>query len=229
MVVQFVANGETIQSQKRLFILKLLRMNIAIIGSGNVGGALAQQWIKAGHTVLVGAKLPMSEKNLKLATKIGEDRFSSIEQAVKQSEVILIATPPTAIFDIIDQMGEISRKIIIDATNAVMKKPEPYSTVYHCLAEKTSADIVKCFNSTGFENMLNPVYDGQGIDMFMAGDSEKAKDVARSLALDSGFGSCIDFGKSDKVVLLEQFALSWINLAILQGHGRDMAFKVVRR
>ncbi len=36
-------------------------MNIAIIGSGNVGGALAQQWIKAGHTVLIGAKLPLGQ------------------------------------------------------------------------------------------------------------------------------------------------------------------------
>lgn len=204
-------------------------MNIAIIGSGNVGGALAQQWIKAGHTVLVGANLPLSEKNLKLAIQIGEDRFSSIDHAVNQSEVILIATPPAAIFDIIDQMGDASNKIIIDATNSVMKGPEPYKTVYHALEDKTKAEVVKCFNSTGFENMLNPVYDGQGIDMFMAGDSDIAKSVAKTLALDAGFGACIDFGKSDKVELLEKFALSWINLAILQGHGRDMAFKVVRR
>ncbi len=41
---------------------------IAIIGSGNVGGALAKKWLKAGHTVLVGARFPLSEKNVKLAT-----------------------------------------------------------------------------------------------------------------------------------------------------------------
>lgn len=204
-------------------------MNIAIIGSGNVGGALAQQWIKAGHTVLIGAKFPLSDKNLKLASQIGEDRFATIENAVKQCEVVLIATPPAAIFEVIEQMGDVSNKVIIDATNSVMKSPEPYQTVYHCLAAKTEAEIVKCFNTTGFENMLNPVYDGHGIDMFMAGDSEKAKAVAKQLALDCGFSTCIDFGKSDKVELLEKFALSWINLAIMQGHGRDIAFKVVRR
>ena len=204
-------------------------MNIAIIGSGNVGGALAQQWIKAGHSVLIGAKFPLSEKNIQLATKIGEDRFATIENAVKQSAVILIATPPTAIFEIVENMGDVSNKIIIDATNSIMTSPEPYKTVYHCLKDKTNSEVVKCFNSTGFENMLNPVYNVQGIDMFMAGDSEKAKSVAMQLALDCGFGSCIDFGKSDKVELLEKFALSWINLAIMQGHGRDMAFKVVCR
>ncbi|GAB2639070.1 NADPH-dependent F420 reductase [Emticicia sediminis] len=204
-------------------------MKIAIIGSGNVGGALAQQWIKAGHTVVIGAKFPLSDKNINLATKIGEDKFAAIENAVKQSEVILIATPPTAIFEVLEQMGDVSGKILIDATNSVMKTPEPYKTVYHCLADKTSAEVVKCFNTTGFENMLNPSYNGEGIDMFMAGDSNNAKAVAKQLALDCGFSTCIDFGKADKVELLEKFALSWINLAIMQGHGRDMAFKVIRR
>lgn len=204
-------------------------MNIAIIGSGNVGGALAQKWIQAGHTLLVGAKFPLSEKNIKLAVSIGEDRFTSIESAVKQCEVILIATPPLAIFDLLAQLGEVSGKIIIDATNSIMKSPEPYPTVYHCLADKTGAEVVKCFNTTGFENMLNPVYNGEGIDMFMAGDSDKAKSVARQLALDCGFGTCIDFGKADRVELLEKFAFSWINLAIMQGQGRNMAFKVVHR
>lgn len=204
-------------------------MKIAIIGSGNVGGALAQQWIKAGHTVVIGAKFPLSDKNINLATKIGEDKFAAIENAVKQSEVILIATPPTAIFEVLEQMGDVSGKILIDATNSVIKTPEPYKTVYHCLADKTSAEVVKCFNTTGFENMLNPSYNGEGIDMFMAGDSNNAKAVAKQLALDCGFSTCIDFGKADKVELLEKFALSWINLAIMQGHGRDMAFKVIRR
>jgi 8-hydroxy-5-deazaflavin:NADPH oxidoreductase len=204
-------------------------MIIAIIGTGNVGSALAVLWIKAGHTILIGAKLPLSEKSLKLATQIGEDRFTSIENAVRQSEVVLIATPPTAIFDIIEQMGDLSSKVVIDATNSIMKSPEPYKTVLHCLAEKTNAELVKCFNTTGFENMLNPVYNDVGIDMFMAGDSEKAKAVARQLALDCGFADCIDFGKADKVELLEKFALSWINLAIMQGHGRNIAFKLLRR
>ena len=204
-------------------------MKIAIIGSGNVGGALAQQWVKAGHTVLIGAKFPLSEKNLQLASKIGENRFTAIESAVRQSEVVFIATPPTAIFDIIEQMGDVSGKTLIDATNAVRQKPAPYYTVYHALADKTAGKVVKCFNSTGFENMQNPIYHGEKIDMFMAGDDAGAKEIARQLALDAGFGACWDFGKADKVALLEQFALSWINLAIMQGHGRDIAFRVVRR
>ncbi len=204
-------------------------MKIAIIGSGNVGGALAQQWIKAGHQVLIGAKFPLSDKNIQLATRIGEDRFTSVGSAVAQSDVVLIATPPTAIFDIIGEIGDVSGKVLIDATNGVRQKPDPYDSVYHALSDKTNGKPVKCFNSTGFENMLNPLYHGEKIDMFMAGDDAEAKTTAQQLALDAGFGTCWDFGKADKVVLLEQFALSWINLAIMQGHGRDIAFRVIRR
>jgi predicted dinucleotide-binding enzyme len=203
-------------------------MNIAIIGTGNVGGALATNWSKKGHTINLGVQDVSNFKEQELLKNDNTNAYT-IKEAVAKSEVILIATPPTAVFEILKQMGDVSNKIIIDATNAVAKSPEPYKTVYHCLADKTNAEIVKCFNSTGFENMLNPIYDGQGIDMFMAGDSEKAKSVTKQLALDCGFGSCIDFGKSDKVELLEKFALSWINLAIMQGHGRNWAFRVVRR
>jgi len=203
-------------------------MKIAIIGTGNVGGALATNWSKKGHTINLGVQDVNNFKGQDLLKNENTNVFS-INEVVAKSEIILIATPPTAIFDILEQMGDVSGKTIIDATNAVMKSPEPYKTVYHCLADKTNAEIVKCFNTTGFENMLNPIYNGEAIDMFMAGDSEKAKSVAEQLALDCGFGSCIDFGKSDKVELLEKFALSWINLAIVQGYGRNLAFRVVRR
>jgi 8-hydroxy-5-deazaflavin:NADPH oxidoreductase len=204
-------------------------MKIAIIGSGNVGGALAQGWVRAGHQVVIGAKFPLSDKNQSLATVIGEDKFMGLKEAVQASEVVLIATPPTAVFEVIADLGDVTNKVIIDATNAVRQKPLPYETVYHALVDKTTAQVVKCFNTTGFENMLDPRYGDAKIDMFMAGDSEEAKKVALQLALDVGFGTCMDFGKGDKVVLQEQFALSWINLAIMQGHGRNMAFKVVWR
>ena len=203
-------------------------MQIAIIGTGNVGGALATNWANKGHSINLGVQDISNFKGKKLLSSENIHAFS-IKEAVVKSAVVLIATPPTAIFDIIEQMGDVAGKIIIDATNTVSQASEPYKTVYHFLTDKTRAEVVKCFNSTGFENMLNPVYNGEGIDMFMAGDSEKAKSVAKQLALDTGFSSCLDFGKSDKVELLEKFALSWINLAILQGNGRNMAFKIIKR
>ena len=77
--------------------------------------------------------------------------------------------------------------------------------------------------------MANPIYAGEGVDMFVAGNSQKGKEIAKKLALDAGFATCWDFGGDDKAQLLEYFGLSWINLAIMQGNGRNTAFKVVKR
>lgn len=203
-------------------------MKIAIIGTGNVGSALATQWVKKGHEILLGVQNTSQFKGMHLLQN-AHTTVHLIHEAAQAAEVILIAVPPHAIFGIIEQLGDVTGKIIIDATNSVRMAPDQYPTVYHCLCDKTSAKVVKCFNSTGFENMLNPIYNGEGVDMFMAGDSDAAKVVANQLALDCGFSSCMDFGKGDKVELLEKFALSWINLAIMQGNGRNMAFKLLRR
>ena len=203
-------------------------MKIAIIGTGNVGGALATAWAKAGHQILLGVRNTAEFKGEALLRNPNTS-VHAIGEAAQMADVILVATPPQFAESLAAAFGEVSGKVIIDATNAVRTRPENYPTAYHAFAALTGAEVVKCFNTTGYENMLDPIYGGEGIDLFMAGNSETAKNTARQLALDAGFGSCMDFGKEDKVVLLEQFALAWINLAIMQGHGRNMAFKVVRR
>lgn len=205
-------------------------MKIAIIGSGNVGSALGKGWLKAGHEVVFGVRNPQSPKTQKTLAFIPDAKVNTVLEASKNAEVIVITTPPEAALELISDLGDLSKKVIIDATNSIRTRPEPFATAYHAIKEITKAqDVVKCFNSTGFENMLNPIYHGEGIDMFAAGDSKKAKQVAEQLAKDIGFATCYDFGGDDKVELLEKFALSWINLAIMQGHGRNLAFKLIRR
>ncbi len=202
-------------------------MKITIIGAGNVGGALASRW--TSHEVTIAARNPESPKVKEALLLAPGTPVLDIASAVAAAEVILLATPPQAVLDVLEQVGSLKGKVVIDATNALRAKPDPYPTAFHALVEKSEAEVVKCFNSTGFENMHNPHYGDQAIDMFMAGDSAHAKQVAHDLALEAGFGTCIDFGGSDKVLLLEQFAFCWINLAIMQGLGRDLALCLVRR
>lgn len=212
-------------------------MKIAVIGAGNVGSALGLGWQNAGHQVAFGVRNPHSPKALKTLELVPGASLKSIPEAAAQAEVLVITTPPEAVPALIPELGKLQGKVLIDTTNAIRAKPHPYPTAYHALAERAGTpDVVKCFNSTGFENMLDPVYEQKGpmpmrtgIDMFMAGDSARAKEAAAALAADLGFGHCYDFGGSDRVELLEQLALCWINLAIFQGHGRDLAFVLHRR
>jgi len=203
-------------------------MTIAIIGTGNVGGALAQAWAGAGHTVQLGVRDIRQFKGQELVT---HDRISAhpITEAVDSSDILLVATPPQVVPELIDQLGDLSGKTVIDATNAIRQRPDPFPTAFHAFRQKTKAQVVKCFNTTGYENMENPSYGDTLLDLFMAGDDEEAKKLSRRLARDAGFAECYDFGGDNQVELLEQFALAWINLAIFQGHGRDIGFKLIRR
>lgn len=203
-------------------------MKIAIIGTGNIGSTLGKKWLAAGHEIIIGARDINNFKGEALA-KEKNTAVLSIHNAVAAAEVVLIATPAQVITSVISEIGDVSGKIIIDATNTVRIKPEGYDTAFEALTKLTKAAVVKCFNTTGFDNMANTIYNGEAIDMFMAGSNAAAKAVARQLALETGFADCIDFGGDDKVALLEQLALCWINLAMVQGMGRDIAFKLVKR
>lgn len=205
-------------------------MNIAIIGTGNVGSALAGAWSRAGHAIRLGVRDISTFKNQEKLTGQSGVSVHTIADAVAASEVVLIAAVPQATQSIAHELGDVSRHVLIDAMNSLRAKPDPFATTAEALQHWTNCpDVVKCFNTTGSENMANPVYNGQGVDMFMAGSSQKGKTVAAQLARDAGFSECYDFGGDDTFVLLEQFAFAWINLAIRQGYGRDMAFKVLKR
>lgn len=205
-------------------------MNIAIIGTGNVGGALATKWAEAGHHIHLGVRDISSFKGKSLLEN-QHTTLMTTQEAVSASECILIATPAMAALEVAQSLGDTSRKIIIDAMNIVRGRgPEGYSNTSQALLDHTqSQEVIKCFNTTGFNNMENPLYGNQVIDMFMAGESARAKSIVEQLAKDAGFAACYDIGGNDKFELMEQFAHFWINLALFQGQGREIGFKMLKR
>ena len=88
--------------------------------------------------------------------------------------------------------------------------------------------MVKCFNTTGANNMENPHYGDDQPMMFLCGDDANAKGVVMKLGQDVGF-EMIDAGELAIARLLEPVAMLWIHLAFRRGLGRDFAFKLLRR
>lgn len=205
-------------------------MKIAIIGTGNVGGTLATKWAKAGHEINLGVQDSSNFKGMDLL-KNPNTKIFSIEEAVRLSIVILVATPATAAVEVAKSLGNTTGKIIIDSMNIVMGRgPKGFkSTAEAILANTQTEDVVKCFNTTGYNNMVNPIYGTTALDMFVAGDSEMGKRAAIQLAKDAEFGECYSIGGNDKFELIEQFAWFWINLAMFQGQGREIGFKLLKR
>jgi predicted dinucleotide-binding enzyme len=209
---------------------KYLNMNIAIIGTGNVGGALATKWAHKGHHLFLGVNDTAQFKGKDLLQNPNTS-VHSIAEAVQQADVILLATPAPAAVAVAQSLGDTSGKIIIDAMNIVMGRgPQGFAnTADAILANTATREVVKCFNTTGFNNMQNTMYGDTAIDMFVAGDSAAGKAAAIQLAKDAGFAECYNVGGNDKFTLMEQFAFFWINLAMMQGQGRDIAFKLLKR
>lgn len=205
-------------------------MKIAIIGTGNIGGTLGSKWSKKGHTVIAGVR---DANNFKGEKVLEEDQIliTSIQEAVQEAEIILVSTPATAAVEVARSLGDTAGKIIIDAMNIVMGRgPENFTNTTDAILSNTqSRDIVKCFNTTGFNNIKHPVYNSEAIDLFVAGDSVRGKEAAIQLAKDAGFAECYSIGGNDKFELMEQFAWFWINLAMFQGQGREIAFKLLKR
>lgn len=200
-------------------------MKIAVIGTGNVGTALATGWSKAGHTIFLGVR---DQQDFKGKSLLSLENISvlSIAGAIAAAEVILLSVPPKVIPEIASYLKDAEDKIIIDPSNSFPSAPEGHKNCFEALTALTNCkNLVKAFNNTGFQNMANP----KGLDTFVAGDSEKAKTIARQLAEDIGFANCYDFGGSDKAGLLEQLAISWINLAYFQGMGPNFGINVVKR
>ena len=205
-------------------------MNIAIIGTGNVGGTLATKWAKTGHRIYLGVKDPSNFKGKELLSNPNTS-VHSIKEAVSAAEVILVAVPATAAVEVAQALGDTEGKVIIDTMNVVMGRgPQGFTNTADAILMHTATrDVVKCFNTTGFNNMANPNYGDLTLDMFTAGDSKIGKTIAIQLAKDAGFAACYDIGGNDKFGLMEQFAFFWINLAMMQGQGRDIGFKLLKR
>lgn len=88
--------------------------------------------------------------------------------------------------------------------------------------------VVKCFNTTGANNLAQVKYGTETIDIHVCGDDSKAKVIVSQLAADIGF-EVIDCGPLKNARLTEPFALLWIDLALKQQLGRNIAFKLLRK
>ena len=209
-------------------------MNIGIIGAGSVGGALGTGWAQKGHSVLFGVRDASSLSLHKLLERAGASaRAGSVEDA-GACDVVVLATPWDATASAIRRAGALTGKVLLDCTNPLL--PDLSGLI---LGNTTSggekvaewaprARVVKIFNTTGFGNMANPVYGGEPASMLYCGDDAEAKKIAAQLAGDLGFDP-IDAGPLTQSRLLESYALLWITLAIKQGLGMNIAFKLMRR
>jgi predicted dinucleotide-binding enzyme len=208
-------------------------MRIAIIGAGSVGGALGRGWARAGHEVTFGVRDPSDPKVTKLLEETGA-KAAPVAEAAGSGEVVVLATPWEGTENAIRNAGDLSGKIVFDCTNPLapqlsgLTHGHETSGGEQVAAWARGARVVKVFNTIGANNMTNPDFGGLAATMFYCGGDAEAKAAAARLAADLGFDP-VDAGALDQARLLEPLALLWIRLAYVQGMGREIGFKLMRR
>lgn len=206
-------------------------MNIAIIGAGRVGGTLGRGLALAGHQIHYALRAP-GEPVPEHLDHPGASTGPTVA-VVSRAEAAILATPWAAAEQALQSVPDFRGIPLLDATNPI----GPGFALTHGHTDSggeqvqrwaPSARVVKVFNSTGMENMANPRYPAGAALMLACGDDARAVELALGLARDLGFEAHA-FGALSSARLLEPYAMVWIRLALVHGHGRDFALGMLRR
>ena len=209
-------------------------MKLAIIGSGNVGGALGKLWAEKGHDITFGSRDPSADGVKAAAAAAGGAAIANVAGAAAGAEVVVIAVPWTAVPATIEAAGDLSGKIILDATNPLeadlsgLAVDSSTSAAQEIAKLAGGAAVVKAFNSTGAGNYSNPAFGGQAASMLICGDDDDAKATVAQLTESLGF-DVVDAGPLANASSLESLALLWIKLAYVVDLGPEIAWKLLRR
>ena len=195
-------------------------MKIAIIGAGSVGGTLGGRFEEVGHRVTYGVRDPA-----------GREKTTTVIDAVKDAELIVLATPWNAAKSAVESAGNLEGKILVDATNPIVpgfKLEHDPSGAERVAQWAKGAKVVKCFNQIGVEVMADPRFGDRRSVLFATGDDAAAKKTVIELARSIGF-DCHDAGALANASIVENFAMLWIKLAMQQGFEREWAFGLLKR
>jgi 8-hydroxy-5-deazaflavin:NADPH oxidoreductase len=210
-------------------------MKIGILGSGKMGGAVGARWANVGHEIFFGARDPQAGDVQQLTARAGgKTRAASLAEAACEGEVLLLATPWSAAEEVIASLGDLTGKILIDATNPLLADRSGLtlgtttSAAEQVAGWARGAKVVKAFNTVGVTIMADPSFGGGRPVMFYCGDDASAKQSVQKLIVDIGF-EAIDAGPLIRARLLEPFGLLWISMALKQGMGPQFAFQLLRR
>jgi NADPH-dependent F420 reductase len=195
-------------------------MNVAIIGAGNVGRALAYSCARAGHRVRISSRGP--EDAIEAAEESGAKPAKSNLDAIELADVVICAVPYAMLSEVADELRDfIGDRPIVDPTNPLRPDYSGLATEGTSAAEqfrkKIHSDrVVKAFNTLFASRMKEPVVDGVPLDGFVAADDDVAKKKVLELVKSIGLRP-VDTGPLSMARYLE--ALAFLNISLQLRHG----------
>ncbi|WP_329275264.1 NADPH-dependent F420 reductase [Streptomyces sp. NBC_00691] len=202
-------------------------MRIGILGTGNVGQALASAWVRAGHDVVLGSRRPDDPEllsQLKELTASGL-RVDGAAGAAAHAEVLVNATPGTASVALLRTIGAeaLADRIILDVGVGFLED----GSLSHpgvSLGEEIQqafpdTRVVKTLCTVDRKVMIAPDSLEGPATVFLSGEDPEAKMVVRGLVGDLGWAddALLDLGGIATARGQEHFAPLFIGIAVATG------------
>lgn len=212
-------------------------MQVAILGSGEVGRTLAAGFARHGHDVTIGTRDPSklsawSDENSQVAIAKPSD-------AVREAELVVLAVKGTTAEEALSLAGaeNLEGKTVIDATNPIADDPPEngvlkfFTSLDKSLMERLqesvpAANFVKCFNSVGNAFMVDPDFGEEKPTMFICGNDADAKRTVEKILEEFGWES-VDMGTAEAARAIEPLCILWCIPGFLRNEWSH-AFRLLR-
>jgi len=192
---------------------------VAILGSGQVGEALAKGFLANGHAVMRASREP--DKLLAWKQGAGKDAaVGTLAEAAAWGELIVLAVKGSAAEAALEAAGtgNLAGKTVIDATNPISDdKPDNgviryftnanESLMERLQAKAPAARFVKAFNSVGNMFMVNPPFKPRAT-MFICGNDPGAKQETTKILEQFGW-DVADMGGVESARPIEALCQLW--------------------
>ncbi len=201
---------------------------IAIIGTGQVAGALGPALAARGHEIVYGSREPEREEVKALLEQTGpQASVLTPPEAAAGADIVVLAVPGLAVEAITRSLGDLSGKIVIDPTNPLRQGADggfelsgPGSNAELIQAAAPEAYVVKAFNTLSWRTMADPATGGGPVSIPLVGDSAEAKRKVAGLVESLGL-EAIDVGPLRHARYVEGMLILWINNRYYGGEPFD--------
>ncbi len=170
-------------------------LKIGIIGTGDIGGALARHWARAGHQLVISSRHP--EQLQSLARELGPNvKVGTPREAAAFGEVIMLAVPFGATPQVgRDYAAEFKGKVVLDAGNPypsrdgeMAVRDRERGTGVASAEYLPGTKLVRAFNAINAGPLAREAFrKPERIGIPLASDDAKAMAIASQLVSDAGF------------------------------------------
>ena len=170
-------------------------MKIGIIGTGEIGGALARHWGVAGHQLLISSRHP--EQLQALAKELGPNvKVGTPREAAAFGDVVMLAVPYGATPQVgRDYAAELKGKVVLDAGNPypsrdgdMAVRDRQRGTGVASAEYLPGTRLVRAFNAINSGPLEHEAFrKPEKLGIPLAADDPEAMKIAEQLVRDAGF------------------------------------------